>query len=275
MNALDSPVGTLMTPDPVIIDPDDGIDVAETVMRLGRANEWPVACGRSLRGLVTIGDLVAARDDAHEDRGANAPTTCAGVMTAAAIVAHPSDPLSHAARVMHQHRLSCLPIVARGELVGLVTLTDFVELAVGLLQREASQYGGAPIVAHLMSCSPITVHPDDTLETAEQLLEAIPIRHLPVRADDQLVGIVAQRDLVWALRAMVRPASQVLIGDIMTPRPKTTTPECDGAHAGLILVQHAIGALPVVRGERLVGILTKRDFLRHLLALAPSVRQWS
>jgi CBS domain-containing protein len=274
MSALDSPVGTLMTRDPVIIDPDDGIDVAETVMRLGRANEWPVACGRSLRGLVTIGDLVAARD-AREGGSTNERATCAGVMTAAAIVGHPSDPLSHAARVMHQHRLSCLPIVARGELVGLVTLTDFVELAVALLEQEAQQYGAAPIAAHLMSCSPITIGPDDTLATAEQILEAIPIRHLPVCTDDRLVGIVAQRDLVWALRAMVRRASQVRIRDIMTSKLKTTTPECDAARAGLMLVEHGIGALPVVRGERLIGIVTKRDFLRHLLSLAPSVRQWS
>ncbi|HEX9103776.1 MAG TPA: CBS domain-containing protein [Polyangia bacterium] len=273
MNALESSVEDLMTPDPAVVDPEDGIDVAETVMRLGRANEWPVASGRSLLGVVTIGDLVLARDgDSAVDRP---QPTCAGVMTAAAIVAHPSDPLSHAARVMQRHRLSCLPVVAHGELVGLITLTELVELAVGLLEGEARRYGAAPIVAHLMTCTPITVSPDSTLATAEALMAAMPIRHLPVCEHDRLVGIVAQRDLVWALRAMVRPASEVLVGDVMTPKPKTATPDCEAARAGRMLLQHGIGALPVVRGERLIGILSKRDFLRHLLSLAPPARAWS
>jgi CBS domain-containing protein len=273
MNALESPVDTLMTPDPVIVAPEDAVDVAETVMRLGRANEWPVADGRALLGVVTIGDLLQERGD-----GIDGERKCAGVMTTPAIVAHPSDSLAHAARCLHDHRLSCLPIVSGGELVGLITLTDFVDLAVAQLERAALRYGNAAIVAHLMTSTPTTVRPDNTLATAQMLMETMRVRHLPVLPGNrQLAGIVAQRDLVWALRVTARPASRVAVREIMTTSPKTTAPEHDAASAGRMLVHHGIGALPVMRGDRLIGILTKRDFLRHLVSLAPAAatEEWS
>jgi CBS domain-containing protein len=64
-----------------------------------------------------------------------------------------------------------------------------------------------------------------------------------------------------------------LVRDVMTPHPKTITPEHDAAGAGRMLIRNGIGALPVVRGQRVVGILTKRDFLRHLLSIAHSARE--
>ena len=274
MSALGSSIDTLMTPDPVVVDPEDDVDVAETVMRLGRANEWPVAYGRFLLGVVAIGDLLTERGAERADN--HARVTCASVMSSAApIVAHPSSSLADAARDMQVHRLSCLPVVAGGELVGLVTLTDLVDVAVEQLVREALHYGKPPMVAHLMTSAPTAVAPHDTLATAQALMETMRVRHLPVRRGDRLVGIVAERDLVWALRAFTRPASEVMVRDIMTSDPKTTTPECDAADAGRMLVHHGVGALPVVRGDRLVGILSKRDFLRYLVSLAPSERAWS
>jgi acetoin utilization protein AcuB len=271
MSSLDSPLDSCMTKDPLVIDPDDEVEVAETMLRLGRANEWPVARGRSLLGVVTMGDLLAERDaDATEHA-----TSCADVMSAASRVASPSDPIAHVALEMHAHRLSCYPVVDGDELVGLVTLTDFVRLAVEQLEEETRRFGGAPIVAHLMSSSPTTVTRNDTLIVARELMAAFRIRHLPVRDRARVVGIVAQRDLVAALGALSRPAWQVTVGDIMTPHPQTTTPECDAARAGRILVHHGVGALPVVRGDHLVGILSKRDFLRYLVSLSPVEREWS
>jgi CBS domain-containing protein len=270
MTALDAPLDMLMTPDPVVVEPDDAVDVAEAVMRLGRANEWPVALGRSLVGVVTIGDLLAERGRARDG------THCADVMSSVEMVAHPSDPLALIARAMLDHRLSCIPVVAGDELVGLVTLTDFVELAVEHLDEEARRFGSAPIVAHLMTHAPTSVRPEDSVAAAQAIMEGTKIRHLPVQSRGKLVGIVAQRDLVWALRALARPAGLVPVRSIMTPWPRTTTPDAEAADAGRILVHHGVGALPVVRGDRPIGILSKRDFLRHLVSVSPSQeRAWS
>jgi len=119
----------------------------------------------------------------------------------------------------------------------------------------------------------VTVTPGASLEEAARLLKAHRIHHLPVVEEgNRLAGIVSDTDLRNAtLDGMVdgadrgdsgRPDS---VGEIMTRDVVTLSPGDTLDDAMLVLSRGRIGALPVVEGERLVGIVTKADILSALL----------
>lgn len=120
----------------------------------------------------------------------------------------------------------------------------------------------------------VTVTPGATLEEAARLLKAHRIHHLPVVEEgDRLAGIVSDTDLRNAILGGTfggadrgdsgRPAT---VGEIMTRDVVTLSPGDTLDDAMLALSQERIGALPVLEGERLVGIVTKADILSALLS---------
>jgi len=120
----------------------------------------------------------------------------------------------------------------------------------------------------------VTVTPGATLEEAARLLKAHRIHHLPVVGEGgRLEGIVSDTDLRNAtLDGMFGGADRgdsgrpVTVGEIMTRDVVTLSPGDTLDDAMLALSRERIGALPVVEGERLVGIVTKADILSALLS---------
>lgn len=131
-------------------------------------------------------------------------------------------------------------------------------------------------VKERMRTSLLTVGPTDSVRTAWGLLREHRIRHLPVVEQGRLVGIITDRDI-----RLVFPSGtagqggqdphdalgKISVGDIMTKRVVTVTPETSVADATRLLLKHRIGGLPVVRGDHLVGIITKTDILAAFLEM--------
>lgn len=117
-----------------------------------------------------------------------------------------------------------------------------------------------------------TLGRNDQLSIADHVMTANRIRHLPVLDEDgQLCGIVSQRDLFRGALARAlgygELAQQKLLGtlvvkEIMTTDVVTAGPATPLADAARSMLRRKIGCLPVVDGNRLVGILTEGDFVR-------------
>jgi len=125
-------------------------------------------------------------------------------------------------------------------------------------------------VKERMRTSMILVGPTDSVRAAWQLLREHRIRHLPVVEQGRLVGIITDRDirLIFPSGAVGQREQdphavleKISVRDIMTERVITVTPEASIADATRLLLKHRIGGLPVVQGDRLVGIITKTDIL--------------
>ena len=117
-------------------------------------------------------------------------------------------------------------------------------------------------VLDLYQPSPYVVGPDDALHAAWALMEFHGFRHLPVVHGGSLVGVISHRDLEEANADLDMHGR---VGPRMSPATETVRPWAAAADAADTLRRQRIGCLPVVDGERLVGLITSTDLLRALL----------
>jgi acetoin utilization protein AcuB len=121
-----------------------------------------------------------------------------------------------------------------------------------------------------MTRRPVTVAPEATVAAALSAMRRGRFRHLPVVAGSELVGVVAHGDLEASPGAAVEAAESLAdrpVAEVMSDQPVTVWPDEPVEVAARLLVERAIGCLPVVAGEGLVGILTESDLFSVLLRL--------
>ena len=128
-------------------------------------------------------------------------------------------------------------------------------------------------VRELMTAKPITVDPKTPMLEARQRMVEERIRHLVVVENARVVGIVTDRDIrlnlpspatslsVWEINYLL---AQLTVGGVMSASVIIVNPDRPIAEAARIMVDHKIGALPVVDEGRLVGIITESDFVRAM-----------
>ncbi len=147
------------------------------------------------------------------------------------------------------------------------------------------------IANDIMTKNPITVSPDTKIAKAVNILLEKKINGLPVVDDtDKLVGILCQSDLVALQKTLPLPSvfsfmdgffpttsltnlekdlnkiSAVTVGDAMTPKPHTVSPQTPLEAIASLMVDEKYHTLPVVDGQRLVGVVGKEDVLRSLIS---------
>jgi CBS domain-containing protein len=132
-------------------------------------------------------------------------------------------------------------------------------------------------VRDLMTAKPITVDPDTPMLQARQRMAEERIRHLVVVDDARVVGIVTDRDIrlnlpspatslsVWELNYLL---SRLTVGGVMSAAVIVVDPDRPIAEAARLMLDHKIGALPVVDEGRLIGIITESDFVRAMAGVA-------
>jgi acetoin utilization protein AcuB len=133
-------------------------------------------------------------------------------------------------------------------------------------------------VRELMTGALITVRPDTPVLDARHLMVERRIRHLlVVNERGDLVGIVTDRDIrlnlpsqatslsVWEINHLL---TRLTVGQVMSRGLITVGPERDARDAAQLMLDHRIGALPVMEAGRLVGIVTETDLLRAFVRMA-------
>jgi CBS domain-containing protein len=119
-------------------------------------------------------------------------------------------------------------------------------------------------VSQYMSTDIVSVGENELVDLVACLMDWHRIRHVLVEdAQHRLVGIVSHRSL---LRLVARGLTQedahtMCVSRIMTRNPVTVGPRCTTLDAIRTMRQHRVSALPIVDGDRLIGIVTERDFM--------------
>ena len=128
------------------------------------------------------------------------------------------------------------------------------------------------IVEEVMSREPYSVTPQTSVREALRILFERDIRHLPVVDDSSLIGMVSIRDLPMVARVWFGAPHEVQqlldqpISDVMSTGVISVSAKSSLGEAVDLLLAHKVGALPVVEGSKLVGILSYIDALRSLRA---------
>lgn len=124
-------------------------------------------------------------------------------------------------------------------------------------------------VAEIMTRQPYTLGPDDKLQDARNLMAEHHIRHVPiVGAEDVLIGVVSQRDVLAASGSSLGSAETATGGEATAPLSSVMTSPVQSIDesaslrgTALHLQKNKLGCLPVLRDSKLVGIVTDSDFV--------------
>jgi CBS domain-containing protein len=265
-----------MTRPATVIEADASLEDALDVMLDTGRERLPVMRHDRLVGMVTRGDLLAARPSAGTTLSRAEVLTrmdeipVSDVMSRNIIAVSPETTAASAVALMAIHRISGLPVVDEGQVVGVVTESDF-------FRALARSKPGDPIAdapaSEWMSKNPVTIGPTATVHDAHELMLQKRVRRLPVVDSQRLVGIVTSGDMRRSLGSEVPvlarfelteklkqiPLRNVMSAPVITITPTTPLREC----ARKMTTSH-IGGLPVLDDGRLAGMLTEHDVLRAI-----------
>lgn len=119
------PVSALMTRDPVHVEPDETLARARERLQEGRFHHLPVVDAEGqLVGIVTQHDLFAAWISSAHSVETTPVSIC---MTPKPITVRPDTQVVDAIQLMLKHKIGCLPVLADGKLVGIITDRDILE----------------------------------------------------------------------------------------------------------------------------------------------------
>ena len=264
-----SPVVTMAPTTPIY----DGVKIMtkEGFRRIPIANPGT----KTLEGIVTATDIIdylgggkkfeiiQRRFKGNFFKAINEPVKL--IMTKKVVSAKTSAKISEAIELMTEQNLGGLPVVDDENRVrAIITERDVANMF-------ADRISGVT-VAQLMSKKVVTAIPKTTIFEAAKTMISRGFRRLPIISEDKVVGIITAMDIIRFFgsgKVFKYLKSGTMIQVLNTPALETATkdvetikPNVDVGQAAKIMQEKNIGALPVVKNEKLVGIITERDFFK-------------
>lgn len=268
---------------PISIPPNTPVlDARDTLLRYG-IGRLVVKLGKKPVGIITEKDI--ARGVSVFDKKPIQKIMVSDIMSKDLHTVFPDDSIYDCAKQMKNHNISSIIIQDKMQnLVGIVTKTDLVSTF--LAQSTAS----LPI-SKIMTKKVITVSPDDSVFEVQSILFNNKISRIVVAKNKKPIGIITYRDFIPAktfdlYREFTVPVEGEEISsnpqlnefntsqlsylltfsarDIMTKELIVSYPDNDVYTAAILMIRHGISGVPVIRNQKLVGIITKSDIVNVL-----------
>lgn len=107
----------------------------------------------------------------------------------------------------------------------------------------------------------LTAPPSTTVGEAAKLMAQRNVGAVLVVDHDSLVGIFTERDAVWRVIAQDRDSRTARLAEVMTPSPKTVSPDKSFGYALLVMHENRFRHLPVMAEGKLLGVVSARNAL--------------
>jgi sulfide:quinone oxidoreductase len=126
--------------------------------------------------------------------------------------------------------------------------------------EEALGESGVGAIGAVMTANPLVVAPEDTLGEVAEIMRGRDVGSALVAEHGRLIGILTSRDMLRALAGRVH-SSEARVRQWMTAEPIVVSSETALESAAILMTEHHIHHLPVVDGERPVGMVGMRDVI--------------
>ncbi len=133
----------------------------------------------------------------------------------------------------------------------------------------------------IMTKNLVVTTPNTTLDKVKELFDAHTFHHIPVVENEVLKGIISRIDLFRVSHCVDlfhsksntelnnRLFQSLLVEEVMSPHTVVVSPEDTVSHAAALFHRDEFHALPVVKGGKLVGILTTYDLIAYAFDSQP------
>jgi CBS domain-containing protein len=221
-------------------------------------------------GMITRRSILRSRLDST--------TTKVRTLMKAAPVVSPDASLWELAKLMIGSGVRQLPLFDKSKLLGFVTDENVIHAAVG-------EDWGSNAIETIMTRAPHTLEANRSVGAVLSLMREYGISHVPVMDGGKLVGMVSVQDILeniyWPQRHQTTgdivgekietlgvPVKGIMSSPAITVEPQTILRDAEQQ-----MHKHDISCLAVVSGERLIGVVTKLDFLEPIAAMEKTVQR--
>lgn len=140
-------------------------------------------------------------------------------------------------------------------------------------------------ISSIMSTDLITLSPEDSIAKADTLFKNHKMHHIPILNGGELVGILSKSDLLFFKRGFGEDKdldqleeirlNNYEVGQIMTKKLAKLDAE-DRINVALeVFKENIFHAIPIMSNDKLVGILTTYDFIKHLAEEGSAVSEYN
>lgn len=272
MPTITHKVSSLMTPNPVVVDWRASLDEAYRILQRFPFRHLPVVERDTLVGVVSDHDLFLSTLvlEKESGRGRRSLRALYESCPVGDVVQRPAETISiedsHArvVRIMLDTVVDALPVTRDGQLVGIVTSTDLIDAFVDLCLERGSSCDAN--VSRYTRKVVSNLRLDHLVRDAIDAMDA-ELGHALVLSEGEVVGVISLRELRLGLmkELMSDPTNgrQLRLSDVISNTTAAVEPKSRLSRAALRLVADEIGALPVARMGRPLGLITRTEILRH------------
>ena len=114
-----------------------------------------------------------------------------------------------------------------------------------------------------MTKDPCTIEADRPVAYAARMMKQEDVGLAPIVEGDRLVGALTDRDITLRVVAEGRDPQSTPVREVATKKLVTVDPSQDLDEALRLMAQHQVRRLPVVEGDRLVGVLAQADVAKE------------
>jgi len=257
-------IKNLMSEDIITIDKDQNLSDALKLLRKHNVSRLPVTNNKELVGIISERDIADKLGSSKYESMPASRLHISSVMVKDVFTVPETMQLDEVARLMLENGIGSVPVMNDDKMVGIVSKADFVTLAVGIAFDKIT-------VKEIMTKDLTVVSPTERLVHARRQMKEYHVGRLPVVDDEKIVGMVTSKDLMRAFidfrkkvpeKYQKSQIKEVLVEDIMSSNPTFTSKDTTISEVAKIMMETGYNGLPVVEGEKVVGIITQTDILR-------------
>lgn len=273
-------VSRFMTRRPVTVRADAPLEEAVRLMEEHGHRHLPVVGSDELVGLLTDRDVhLGTGGRPPAELGLTGSRFVRDAMRTPVMCVEEDERSTVAATRMIEQRLGALPVLADGRLDGIVTETNLVQAFRDLCRDPANADVLDATVEEAMRSELVTFEPGTTVAEAAARCVDWRLRHVPVVRDDEVVGLVSERDLRVSLgRALVaaadarrqgrEPPPALTVADLMQDEVVLVDPREMLSDVAPVMLSARLAAVPVGVDGVLMGVLTRADVVEHYASVA-------